>query len=399
MIGLQKIILIFIIPCTFIFAQEDTLKSIEPSIENLLEESSIDDEDSQLYDLIEELVQNPVNINKASNEDLLVIPFINFRIAQVIISHRTQYGQFFSTNELFSIKELDEETVRKIIPFLSISEKKIIEDEQSAGDLLNFQLQYRARSIMDLQTRRGFSEDKYEGSKIKSYNRIRIKNEGHYQAGVLVEKDAGERSFTDFYTFFIQAENIGFNNKFLAGDYLVEFGQGLALWSPYAFSKGSDAAGPLLKKERYIIPYTSSDENQFFRGGAASLNFGNLNLTAFYSNKKIDANIDTISGYVTSTPLDGYHRTNNEINKKRKLDENICGATISYKLYDIIDLNLLYYKTKYNSQLAASDVFDLSCNEFNFYSIAYKSYWGKLFFSGEFAYNGKSVASINNADL
>ena len=57
-------------------------------------------------------------------------------------------------------------------------------------------------------------------------------------------------------------------------DYLLEFGQGLTLWSPYAFSKGADAVYPVRRTDRILRPYTSSTENNFFRGGAAAILFG-----------------------------------------------------------------------------------------------------------------------------
>ncbi|MCZ7612630.1 MAG: hypothetical protein M5T52_03565 [Ignavibacteriaceae bacterium] len=47
-------------------------------------------------------------------------------------------------------------------------------------------------------------------------------------------------------------------------DYLLEFGQGLTFWSPYAYSKGADAIVPVKRTDRNIRPYTSSTENNFF---------------------------------------------------------------------------------------------------------------------------------------
>jgi len=79
-----------------------------------------------------------------------------------------------------------------------------------------------------------------------------------------------------------------------------------------------------------VRPYTSTDENRFFRGIAAVLGTGPLKLVFFYSNKNRDANIKTdpetggktFSSFQTS----GYHRTTSEIEDEKSLNEQIGGG-------------------------------------------------------------------------
>ena len=395
----SKIILIFIIPLTNLFAQIDSSYEFIEEIENIAGDYSSEDEESSLYDQIEYYLQNPVNINEADLENLLAIPFIDLSTAESIINYKNAYGIFYSTAELESVKGIDPEIVKKIFPFISVEAKNTMHQPSSKNDLSDFRICYRSRAITDLQTRDGFSKNKFSGSKLKSYQRLIIKNKDHYQAGILIEKDAGEKSLTDFSSFFVKLENIGFENKILAGDYMVEFGQGLALWSAYGINKGSNAESPSQKRNRLFKPATGANEYSFFRGGAAAVNYSGLVVSGFYSWKNIDANIDSLSGSVISIPVDGYHRTTGELNKKNKLKESITGIIVSYNLFDIVNIGGLYFNAKYDRPFTARDIFDFSGNEFTSYSFSYSSLINKFLLSGEFSYNGTSVASINSCSI
>ncbi len=394
------ILLLFIIPISTINSQQDTTLTVEDIIQNYLDDSSIDVDDSQLFDLFEELQENPINLNAAEVSDLLKIPFLDNNSAEIIIDYRNRHGSYFSEFELYSIKELEQSLINNIKPFITV-DKRVEQqiEEIPVREFSNFTLQLRSRTLSDLQERKGFAKDKYLGSKLKNYTRLKIKNNDFFQLGGLIEKDPGEKSATDFFSFHLMAENIGFKNKVIVGDYLVEFGQGLALWSPYSIRKGSDGLTPILKKDRNIIPYTSSDENQFYRGGAVEFDFDLFKVTGFYSQNKIDANIDTLSDEITSLPLDGYHRTGTEISKKNKLEEKSFGARIDYNGFDFFQFSFLYNQTNYTGELITDDPFDLAGSKFNFYSIAYKSKFEKIFLNGEASYNGTSVASVNNIQI
>lgn len=397
---MKRISIIFLLlPISIIFSQNDSTYQINDILNSILEESTIDAEDSQLYDLIEELLNNPVNINSAAVSDLLKIPTIDFETAQIIVEYRKNYGKYFSTQELYTIKEIKKENIDNIIPFLTAAEKLIL--NENAGKEDNFfippKISYRSRFIEDIQSRKGFINNSYEGGKYKFYNRI--KGEFYnYKINILTEKDAGEKSLADFYSYNFNADNFYFFDKIILGDYLVEFGQGLALWGPYAFSKGSEAVSTLSKKGRGIIPYSSSDENQFFRGGAAKIKFNNFDFSFFYSSNNIDAAIEE-KIFITSTPIDGYHRTGTELSKKDAANEKAFGTIINYSPFENTQINFLFYNSKYSASFLPDKIYDLSGSSFNFYSLAYSTIFDKFYLSGEFAFNGISVAGIGNLQI
>ena len=69
--------IIFCFIANLLIAQTDSLLSSTDLIQELLENSSIDIEEDYLFDQLEGLRDNPININKAGIEELLTIPFLD----------------------------------------------------------------------------------------------------------------------------------------------------------------------------------------------------------------------------------------------------------------------------------------------------------------------------------
>jgi hypothetical protein len=322
--------------------------------------------------------------------------------AKLIVEHRNKFGYFFSLNELNAVENLDKSIVQKITPFLYI-EKKEAEEIKPPGAFEFFaegtEILLRSRIINSLQTNKGFSENKYVGTKPKTYSRFLVKYNNQFQAGYLADKDAGEIDFNEFSSLHIAVNDIEFIDKAVLLDYLLEFGQGLTFWSPYAYSKGADAIVPVNRADRNIRPYTSSTENNFFRGAASAFRLGNFIVTGFYSNNDFDANIDSSTGKITSTPVDGLHRTSNEILKRDAANEKMFGGRIDYNYKNIIKVGAIHYQSQISNEFQPSMTYDISGDKFNYTAASYILFLDRFNFSGEFSYNGISVASINMMEL
>ena len=376
-----KFFITFLLGFSSISAQFDSLY-LQDNLNIILEESDSEIEDEELYEYLDQLRDDPVDLNKASVNDLLKIPFLDFSSASEIINYRNEEGNFSEKNILYKIKNIPSEIIDRIFPFVIVKENRF----KKAFSSMNGEL--RSRIINDVQTRDGFEKEKFLGDRYKTYNRMKLEFGDKVNINLLAEKDAGENSYFDFTSFSFAIEEFYFLNKFVAGDYLAEFGQGLILWSPYGFGKNSSSIASVTKSERRFIPYSSSDENRFFRGGAIKTSYGNLSFSAFYSEKKIDARIDTISGNINSIPIDGYHRTDSELFKKNKLSEKIAGLTSTFSLFQNANLSLLYL----NESLGESQQRN---NEY--YSFAYSLFIKDLMIKGETATEGNNFSSIVNA--
>ena len=389
----------FVLLYGIIFAQVDTTDSYG-RIETMLEETTQEQEDSQIYDSFEYLLNNPISINTASINNLLQIPFLNSATAASIILYRNKLGGLSSFEQLQNIEGLSDEVIAKIIPFLKIENPETSGSEKSFTKILNnTKFTYRFRTLQDMQTRNGFTNGHFGGTKPKFYNRLIVNYENKFDAAFLTEKDAGEKSFNDFTSYHIRIKELSFLQNAIVGDYIFEFGQGLALWSPYSFSKGSDAVGSVVRNARGAVAFVSSDENRFLRGGCAKLSVENFSLTPFYSTHKIDASIDTSTNEITSLIIDGMHRTNNEIKKQKVLEEKMLGLTAEYSFNETDKLSLLYYRSKYDHGFEKSNLLEQSGSQFEYFSAAYNWKYNNLFFSGEFAGYNYALSSINSIEF
>jgi hypothetical protein len=402
-------IFIFIVTSKTIISQTDSSQiQAEEIFLNLLQESTSESDNEEVFGILEDLAQNPIDINSASLSELQKIPGLSLQMASIIIEHRKRFGDFFSLSELNLIEGFPKAKIENIYPFLTVtlkdeaSETYAEKKTSSIWDNLknNFNVNIRSRVINDLQERRGFSESKFVGTIPKINNRFLLKYGNLIDAGVLTEKDAGEKSINEFSSYHFALKNYGLIKMIALGDYTLEFGQGLALWSPFSLSKGSDAIYPLKRNGKPINPYKSTNETSFFRGAAMSAAYSNFTISGFYSSNLIDANIDSTSSLILSLPIDGFHRTENEISKKKAGRETLFGARIDFEDENKnLNIGALYYQSKFSSAFFQNSPLDLSGDKFNFFSFYWDLYFDKINIFGESAYDSRSLATLAGASF
>jgi len=378
------------------YAQTDSTKSLS-AIETILEDGSNTNDVSHIYYSLEDVFENPIDINNVSVDDLLQIPLLNKTTAQAIINYRNNIGNFSSLRQLKNVEGISDDLADKLVTFLKIGEKYSSTLAGSFSKMfLESDISFRSRIIQDLQPEKGFRENLFRGSRQKYYNRLTIKSSEKFYFGLLVEKDAGEKSFTDFVSYSFQINNLSFVKKITAGNYNFEFAQGLAMWSPFGLAKGSDAVNTISKNARGAVPAVNPNENQFLNGVAVDFQFNKFSLKSFFSSHHLDASIDSITGYVSSLPIDGNHRTENEIKRHAGLKENILGISGDYFFNNSSKISLLYYQSDYDHYL---DFENYTGKRFEHFSVGYSAAIKRLLIIGEFAEYKKSIASINTVQF
>lgn len=386
-------------------AQTDSTDyDFEDIINDFVKESTDQIDAESSIDYFENLLNNPLDINTAGINELQTIPYINLQTAEIIVNHRKSYGPFFSKSELYSIKNIPQELVAKILPFVKVylkmeRQKKPIKDGNIFSTLgQNMKFTFRSRLSTDLQERKGFTDNKFAGSPYHIYNRLKINYGDNYSAGFLIEKDAGETSLADFSSFYLEFKNAGIIENIIVGDYQLQFGDGLALSGGYGISKGSNAVFPLAKEYFRSLPYGSSYESNFFRGLTCSLSLADFHFTTFFSANSFDAKIDSLSDEILSTPLGGYHRTSDEINSADKSSETLLGSSLCYHFTKNIAFGFLFYHTAFSNAFAQSG-FKKSGSNFNYYSFYYNINFDNVFINGESAYDSRIVSSLASVQI
>lgn len=332
-------------------------EQINQNIEILSEQIQSEDTDlSSLTDRYAYFKSHPLNLNNAKKDELLELQLLTEIQINNLIIHRERNGYLMTIYELQSIDGFDLETIKKIIPFIYVS-NNFNSNFFSINEMFkNGKHEFVSRIQRVVEHEYGYTKPDsltkikkpnsyYLGSPDRIFARYRFQYNNAVSFSMCGEKDSGEEFFKgtqkqgfDFYSAHISVKNIKFIKTLVVGDYQATFGQGLTLWQGFAFGK---SASPMNIK-RYgigIKPYYSFDENRFFRGLAGTLKIKNFELTGLVSYKKIDANatvadtltngeIDVIA--VSSLELSGLHNLNNLAQDKGTIQQTILGGNASY---------------------------------------------------------------------
>ncbi|MEA3495185.1 MAG: helix-hairpin-helix domain-containing protein [Bacteroidota bacterium] len=401
-------------------AQKNPEIQIENIIENILEEANEEFDYSELQERLMRFYHSPLSLNDATKEELSQIFFLTDQQVNEIINYRKRYYGFTTIYELKSIQSLDPITLKRLLLFINTKkseERKKLKPAQI--------LKWGSNSILmkyqrTLEKAEGYLKDTskthYFGNPDKYYLRYNHNLGRKVSYGLTMEKDAGEEFFKgsqkngfDYYSahFYIGEQK---HIKSLAiGDYNANFGQGLVFSSGFSLGKSTNAMN-FFKYNDGISPYRSVNENNFLRGGAITYEFKNYRLTAFYSNKNIDGNIISesdstdlsVEDHFTSFYTTGYHRTENEIEKKKSINEELFGTHLSCS-FNKLNLGFTGVAGNFSNSLSLNEKpynnFYFSGNEFMNFGADYSFVYNNLHFFGETGWDTKSIANISGLTI
>jgi len=395
---------ILLCSCTSFLLNAQSEVEINDIIQQITD-SFIEDADENLD--IEALTQNlmyyyqsPLNLNKADFTELNELILLNPIQIDALLNHRKSAGDLLNIYELQSIKYFDLNTISLLLPFVKVSGELDDLNLSLKQILTKGKHELFVRYERTVEKRAGYEDGRYLGSPDKVYSRYRYGYGQNLSYGFTLEKDAGEPfggahnpvGF-DFYSYHLYLKDYGPFKYLALGDYRLNFGQGLLMWSGFSTRKGDLVLGTL--KNAYLTKrFTSVTEHEFGRGVAATLEAGNLSFTAFASRKPIDANIqvlDTLSDEVleiSSLQTGGYHRTENEIEDKHAIKETLVGTNFTFERKNI-ELGLSSMFTNYSSLLVRNLEFysQFQFNHHNLFnsSLNYRLLVNNFHFFGEWA--------------
>lgn len=315
---------------------------------NLLEDLLENDDEGtydffSLYEDLQIYLKNPININKATEEDLQGLQLLSDIQISDILDYREKQGPFLSKYELQTIPSLDFGVLSALVPLVTEG------GERQNHTLKSILKESRSNMFLKwkyvIQERKGFKDDSYLGDPNHLFARYNFNSGRNVRAGFTMEKDPGEQFFTgsnkngfDYYTGFLHLRDVlPIFHTLNIGDYTMSMGQGLIVHNSFGGGKSSFVTN-IKRGGRAIRPYSSVNEGNFYRGIAAAANItDNIELTAFASRKNIDASIDLDStidaGFqrFSSIIVDGLHRTEREIEKENAASQTSVGGILKYK--------------------------------------------------------------------
>ena len=318
----------------------------ETRLENSAEQSGSEPDFEDLLINAEYYLRHPLNLNNAGQQELASLGFLNELQISNLLEYRSKFGKLLSVYELQAIDGFSPEIIGMMLPYVSTGQagnlKFNFRDMLHHGDHLAM---IRYQQVIEKQ--KGYTErdetgeNRYLGSPYRLYFKYRYNYLQKIKIGITAEKDAGEMFFRgtnplgfDFYSGYISINRIGILRQSVMGDYNLQFGQGLCLWSGLSYGLSSDFVA-IKKIATGVTPYNSAYENAFMRGAAFTLEFGPVNLSLFYSRKMLDGDLSTDSSgilpMVETLYEDGLHNTPAKALAKDAIKEQIFGGHASYR--------------------------------------------------------------------
>ena len=270
----------------------------------------------QMFDYYAYLLQHKVDVNNCSRETLESLLFLDQFMVEALLDYRSEFGAIASVAELSLVDGFDEESAQRVSPFFDFSQRSLIDKgfpkvEGRWDSRLRYQLAREKGSYLGGAL--PFS--------VSGKCRVDVGKRG--SIWFTLESDAGEVIFPDFVSMGMSVDDVvlGTNLKIkrlVVGDYSLKMGQGGLMWNSFTISSGAEPSSLLRRVPNTVLPYRSTGESGFYRGGAIVLSFGKFGeATLFYSNRRCDARVE--GDYFYSLPSDGLHDSESSILNKGTL--------------------------------------------------------------------------------
>jgi len=371
-------------------SQEVNLSQI---ITSIAEELAADENDAEAVEIyierLQELSEDPVRINSSGEEELSRLFFLSDFQVKALIDYVHSSGKVLSLFELANIPGFDKETVELLSSFIILDERIKINNDSA---------RWRNTLITNITDRLSISDTAYPGSSVRLLTKYKFSS-GGISGGVTIEKDPGEKILTgspplpDFMSAHLAYAGKGIIRRIIIGDYSARFGQGTNINTGIRTGLSLSAPGYMAARNE-IRPYTSTDENNFFRGTAAELAIKNLSVSAFWSANRIDASplsssgtsIDHIENFYTS----GLHTSSSLMLKKDAVTNLAYGLNLSYN-FNSLRIGISWSEDRLSLPVLKKDgpesVFDFHGDKNSLYTLYYNSLIKRILLFGELSAN------------
>lgn len=407
------------------------LRAQDPhNIEKLLESHEVLRSDDQYEDMtavLEKWQNAPLNLNTATFDSLKMLFFLSDSQIDNLLVFRRKHGVFLHVNELLLVPGIGRRDVENIRSFVTVKGGTVAARLKGlkAGTVqellvrgktsLPRQEGYKLYSPREFKTREQYlkkERSRFKGIPLGTLVKYKAQVYSRLQLGITLENDPGKAYFTryqktgfDFLSAYVTVTTDSPLKRVIAGDYRLQWGQGLVAWSGFASGKSAETLGNE-KAARGFSPYSSTDENSYLRGIALSLQpCPALTADFFFSRKKTDGNLGVADSLAEEDMLtatlyeSGYHRNQNECEKKHTLKELTTGAELKWNTtYFKVGLHGLYYH--FTPRIEPGGEIYQRYKEDGHHrfltGIDYKTGFRNVYFFGETAFSEKGgVATLN----
>lgn len=291
------------------------------------------------YEELAELAENKIDINNATREDLLRLPFLSPQQVMDIMEYLYHYGSIKSNAELLMIRSLDYKTCQLLSQCIVITNN---DDQAKRFPSPSYIARYGKSSLMSsfhvpLYQRKG-DKNGYLGYKYKHWTRYEFTCGKWIKAGLMLSQDAGEPFFAgknkwgyDYVSPYLQIRNLSKLSNLVVGRYRARYGMGLVINNSFSLGKQASLAS-IGRVSHGLYAHSSRQEGNYLQGIGATIEMAHgLELSTFMSYRKIDATISADDNSITTILKSGYHRTTSEMARRRNASQSLMGANLNYQ--------------------------------------------------------------------
>ncbi|MCX7785519.1 MAG: helix-hairpin-helix domain-containing protein [candidate division WOR-3 bacterium] len=336
--------------------------------QDLLEEDIELPKETITQEVFEELSTNPLEINTAGYEELIRIPYLTPVTVNQILLVRKKKGKFNSISELLEIPSIDIELFDNIKHFITIREQKPPK----------IQSQLQTKIILD-SLKNLFRTEEWETATRLKFSLRHLATD--IRMIFLTDKDAKERSFTDFSSSSISITTR--SNRIVLGNYTMNFGSQLLFAGPTSYLNPSKnfslEPNRALNEVKSVYTYPSLFGVGYFQ------QLSDFGIYTYLSSSYLSAEIK--DGYVYKIYYYTKFIDSTTIARRNQLRADLMGLRITYSQPSFM-LGLTSYHNRYDKQFAPKD----STNSFygsnlNLFSIDGKTHLGHYFLRSEIGYS------------
>ena len=294
----------------------------------LFPESPATEDDAAMQEQVERLLERQIDINHASPQQLLAIPWLNPFLAYRMVAVRDSLGGFARVEQLRLVPGMTNETFDGIRPFLLIAGSR---------------RPWTGRAV----SRAGADSVGGGAAGLRFLNLLEFQSRD-VRVAALTDKDAGERSSFDFLSAGVEFR-VG-RLRALFGDFTAGFGQGLVLSAPYwrsSFLDGPDRGSHSVRLLHAAL------EGSYLRGGAVDGTSGRWSgcLLVAYTGRDAKLNSD---GTVNRLVGSGVHDDSASVAGRNAVREATTGLSLHLG-GSRAGIGLAAEYSKYNRTIAPSD--------------------------------------------
>jgi hypothetical protein len=289
--------------------------SCEEEAPDLLPEEgvSLDVSASAEQDALSEWREHPLNVNAASEEDLLRLPGVQRPLARRLLRERKKLRGFNSMEDLSRAPGMTEDVLEKIRPYVEVA--PAADKPEFHGDVRLRLRNVNPRGSAVLSADPAFQNNTYY------YNRTRFRY-GRASAGWVARRaSAGPALSPDNGSLLLtkhsaRVEEAGLLSDALLGDYVLTYGQGILFYEGLG-----EFVRPVKVKARGARPDFTSGANQYLRGVFLESRPGPWGAAVFASEKPLDLRLSTSTGRVDED-LNDLREDLGDVHDARGLAEN-----------------------------------------------------------------------------